>query len=404
MSPSQYTLFGANTQSVSLNLCDDNARSFFAWSQNWNSTWSNSLSNGSSYVTLGTAGEDVQLSNGPDSSGNTNMYTSAFYPFTLPYYFQTSGAVGSQLQKITANQITYGRGAVLRKGNVQFCYSLKSLTVDNNNIKFVAIPETPAYKIPDSLSTNPLQAETAMRKWEKENQLYSKLDSLNTVLLSEPFNITGKSSMIFSEQSGFLDTSSAVKALGGSGYITYKLELVDNATNNTIAAIKESKFKSTSLSPCKLSASNLNVDKVGTKTVRVKITISTNITGLQVALVSEFGTVDNIALTKSEVKELTLQAPEIIKEYALEQNYPNPFNPTTTIHYQIPNAGHVTLRIYDILGREVATLADGMEDIGSYSVTFDGGKLASGVYVMRLIAQSEEGKSFVKVRKLVLMK
>ncbi len=404
VTPSQYTYFGMNTQSVSLNLRDDNARSYFAWSQNWNNGWSNSLSNGSSYITLGTAGKDVQLSNGPDSSGNTKMYTSAFYPFTLPYYFQTSGAVGSQLQKITTNQITYGRGVVLRKGDVQFNYSLKSLTVDNNNIKFIDIPETPAYKIPDSLSTDRLQARTAMRKWKKENDSYSKLDSLNTVLLSEPFAITGKSSIVLSEQAGFLDTSSAVKALGGNGHITYKLELVDYATNKTIAAIKESKFTSKSLSPCRVSASNLNVDKVGTKTVRVKITISTNITDLQTALVSEFGTVDNIALAKSDVKELTLQAPEIITEYALEQNYPNPFNPTTTIHYQIPNAGYVTLRIYDILGREVATLIDGMENMGSYSVTFDGGRLASGVYLMRLITKSDEGKSFVKVRKLVLMK
>jgi hypothetical protein len=403
--PSQYSIYGWNTRSVSINVRDDNAKTFYTFSQNsMFGQWENYISNGSSYVQLSTAGQDVQLSNGPSSGGNTSMYISSFYPFTLPYYFANAGAIGGQLQKTVPTQMTYGRGAALVKGDLQFSYSLKSLTVDKKNIKFVAIPETPAYKIPDSLSTDLLQARKAMRKWEKENDRYSKLDSLNTVLLSEPFDITDKSSIIFSEQAGFLDTSSAVKALGGNGHITYKLELVDNATNKTIAAIKESKFTSTSLSPCKLSASNLNVNKVGTKTVRVKITISTNITDLQTALVSEFGTVDNIALAKSEVKELTLQAPEIIKEYALEQNYPNPFNPTTTIHYQIPNAGHVTLRIYDILGREVATLVDGMEDMGSYSVTFDGGKLASGVYIMRFIAKSDEGKSFVKTKKLMLLK
>ena len=57
-----------------------------------------------------------------------------------------------------------------------------------------------------------------------------------------------------------------------------------------------------------------------------------------------------------------------------------------------------------MLGREVATLVDGVMEMGSYSVIFDGSKLSSGVYIARLIAKSGEGKSFVKVRKLVLMK
>jgi hypothetical protein len=62
------------------------------------------------------------------------------------------------------------------------------------------------------------------------------------------------------------------------------------------------------------------------------------------------------------------------------------------------------MKVYDVLGREVVTLVDGVKEMGSYTATFDGGRLASGVYIIRLIAQSEEGKSFVKVRKLVLTK
>jgi hypothetical protein len=57
-----------------------------------------------------------------------------------------------------------------------------------------------------------------------------------------------------------------------------------------------------------------------------------------------------------------------------------------------------------MFGHEVAALVDGVKEVGSYSVTFDGGKLASGVYIMRLIAKSDEGKSFVKVRKLMMLK
>ena len=74
--------------------------------------------------------------------------------------------------------------------------------------------------------------------------------------------------------------------------------------------------------------------------------------------------------------------------FKLNQNYPNPFNPTTVISYTIPKAGHVTLIVYDILGREVETLVDKNENVGRYDVQFDGSRLASGVYFYRLISGS----------------
>jgi hypothetical protein len=89
----------------------------------------------------------------------------------------------------------------------------------------------------------------------------------------------------------------------------------------------------------------------------------------------------------------------IPREYALAQNYPNPFNPATTISYQIRSDGWVTLRVYDVLGREVATLADGYQQAGSYTKTFDASRLSSGVYFYRL-----QAGSFVNTKKMVLAK
>jgi peptidoglycan/xylan/chitin deacetylase (PgdA/CDA1 family) len=85
--------------------------------------------------------------------------------------------------------------------------------------------------------------------------------------------------------------------------------------------------------------------------------------------------------------------------YSLEQNYPNPFNPETTIRYQILNPGVVTLKVYDVLGREVAILVDENKMEGFYEVSFDASKLVSGIYMYTLRAGN-----FSLSKKMLLMK
>ncbi len=86
-------------------------------------------------------------------------------------------------------------------------------------------------------------------------------------------------------------------------------------------------------------------------------------------------------------------------DYSLQQNYPNPFNPITTIKYQIPELSSVTLKVYDVLGSEVATLINEEKPSGSYEVDFDASTLPSGIYFYRL-----QTGSFVETKKMVLMK
>ncbi len=87
------------------------------------------------------------------------------------------------------------------------------------------------------------------------------------------------------------------------------------------------------------------------------------------------------------------------KDYQLYQNYPNPFNPSTIIKYQIPKPGLVTLKIYDVLGKEVATLVNETQHQGSYNAIFDASRLASGVYIYRIQANNH-----ISNRKMLLMK
>jgi hypothetical protein len=87
-------------------------------------------------------------------------------------------------------------------------------------------------------------------------------------------------------------------------------------------------------------------------------------------------------------------------EYTLFQNYPNPFNPFTIIRYDIPKAGNVELKVYDILGREVMTLVNNeKKDIGRYEVQFNASNLATGVYIYRI-----QTNDYVSSKKMILMK
>jgi hypothetical protein len=85
--------------------------------------------------------------------------------------------------------------------------------------------------------------------------------------------------------------------------------------------------------------------------------------------------------------------------FTLSQNYPNPFNPSTTISFSLPRRESVTLKVYDLLGREVATLVDGREEAGEHTVKWNADGFTSGVYFYRLSAGGG-----VQTRKLVLVR
>jgi len=132
----------------------------------------------------------------------------------------------------------------------------------------------------------------------------------------------------------------------------------------------------------------------------------------QIAM-STGATLDGRALAQTAVtlNANTIKSPAVTsvpngvapQKFELSQNYPNPFNPSTVISYQLPVNSQVTLKVYNVLGQEVATLVSGRQEAGSYSVPFNTNKgtrsLSSGVYIYRL-----QAGSLVSVKKLVLLK
>jgi len=351
----------------------------------------------SSIQTLSTTGKYVQVGNGA-TSNHSNMYVSSFYPNSLPYYFSTSQTLGP-LSK-SSPKIVEGRGFIIKKGDAYFKYNLEGLNVDGQNIAFVDA---------------------------SDEVDYSKIDNLNDVLLTEPFQLKEDSKVIFMEESGFADSIVASKAFGKEGYIHYKVELIDETTGNIVGIIKNVNFNASNVHITQKPTYSLNTKGLESKIVRAKITLETNLVGensgkptttaqdlshippairekrLNIKnpniILTKSYSEENISLAKAIFEQLELEKPDIPISYSLAQNYPNPFNPTTTISYALPKAGNVTITVYNLLGEEVATLVKGERQEGRHSVTFDGSLLSSGTYLVRM-----HSGNYSKTIKILLIK
>jgi hypothetical protein len=126
----------------------------------------------------------------------------------------------------------------------------------------------------------------------------------------------------------------------------------------------------------------------------------------------EYSNYSNIVSTRAEdngmdwkkgnnTKEFSQLGPEVepVTSYSLNQNYPNPFNPATMISYAIPKDGNVSLKVYDMVGHEVADLVHGYKSAGRYSVNFDASKLSSGMYIYKI-----QAGTFSSIKKMQVVK
>jgi photosystem II stability/assembly factor-like uncharacterized protein len=119
------------------------------------------------------------------------------------------------------------------------------------------------------------------------------------------------------------------------------------------------------------------------------------------------GTLGLGILKRESVNDINDIKNSIPKHFDLQQNYPNPFNPSTKISWQSPISGHQTLKVYDVLGNEVAILVNEYKTVGNFSVDFDASRFASGVYLYRLQVinpETSSGQGFVETKKMILQK
>lgn len=144
----------------------------------------------------------------------------------------------------------------------------------------------------------------------------------------------------------------------------------------------------------------------GVKESGIKITLTEMVDGVP-TYSHEMAEQSQIIINDSRVKSLILryEKQELFPEkFELSQNYPNPFNPTTIINFQLPIDNYVTVKVYNILGEEVAILVDGFETAGYKTIKFDGSNLSSGIYFVQMKAGVSTCSAFIDVKKIILAK
>ena len=365
----RYWSFGSNVNSPSINKTDNNSAYVFGWAET-NGTVTNKFADNtlSTIRTLNTTGKYLQLCNGADKY---SMFALSFTNTALPYNFTLSNSVGSvALAKENSSlSVNKGREGVVVKDSSQIYFTLGDVLVNGENISFKAIPDT--------------------------FSITSAAD-VNNCVKTNPFSVTDNSSLFYSVQYGVSNAEQLKRTFTESDIISFRIELVEAATETVLGLFDNISYTKQNAVSYDNFSYEVSTEGIGNKTVYLRL-VTTASEGCSFSITDKLDNQSIIA--KRYVKQVAFKSAQVIKDYALAQNYPNPFNPVTTITYQLPKSGSVTLKIYDMLGKEVKTLVNEQKEMGRYTVQFDASSLASGMYVYQLRAND-----YTSTKKMMLLK
>lgn len=196
--------------------------------------------------------------------------------------------------------------------------------------------------------------------------------------------------LLASTDTGFASVNGTVKDNGGNPVNGALVYLTNQNTNVSAYATTDAtgSYSITNLAPGSYTVSTDKVEYTGTSQ-SVTLDYQNNPSGTVALTLTE----NDLTPVKDKVTR------SVVTDFSLSQNYPNPFNPATTIAYQIPEASFVTLKVYNLIGQQVAVLVNEFRQAGSFSARFEAANLPSGVYLYKLSA----GKAVI-TKKMVLMK
>jgi len=341
----------------------------FAWKYSGGTPQFIKLNNGSygSITSLSAAG-DIQLSNGSDF---TNIKAITFNTTASPYNLVPLSYNFNTLSKSSSNDsISYGRFAVVSAGGAEFSYYLGDISVDDATVQL------------------------------KEVDPFSRTNSAREqsgVLQTDKFTLTGQSKLSFLSYFNSIKTESAKSGLSDGSYISFRIELFPAEDNKSIGKYNEVIFTPENMNDSGSVVYSVDCSGIKPGNYYLKVITETN-TEAEYYFADVQSEINSELAKENQLVEASVNS-IVVKDYGLEQNYPNPFNPVTTINYQLPKDGMVTLKIYDAIGTEVTTLVHEYKQAGRYNVNFNASGLASGVYFYRL-----QVNDFTSSKKLILMK
>ncbi|GBD87548.1 hypothetical protein BMS3Abin03_01482 [bacterium BMS3Abin03] len=368
------SVFGNNVEGISQNHGENIIGYWQPYALAWSEVSGSTVTN--KYVryhetptvirTLSTNGKHIQINNSTDYN---DMYVNSFQNTTSPYSFDLSESLSGGLSKDNSLAINQGREGVVIKDNAEFYFAIGDIILEGENINFVELDDT---------------------------LTIDGQEMLNDYLLSLPFSVNDNSSLTYGVQYGIVDSALAVNALSDGSTINFKVQLIDEQTGEVLGLFDNITYSQDNVFQYNNIGYQLDLTGIGNRTVRLKLVVYTE-SECDYSLSKRFA--DEAILGKAGYKQVKYQGSLAVTDYAIEQNYPNPFNPSTTIKYQLPQNGLVTLKIYDILGKEIATLVNSEQQSGRYEVNFNATNLASGVYLYRI-----KVNDYVAVKKMLLLK
>lgn len=373
-------LLAGDNASVSQNSSSFNggAETVIAWTQNNGSEtrWIKRV--GSSYNTtncINPTGSGILLSSGTDLS---SLKALTFSDVSLPYAFNKSDqnflvpvmCASTPIRKLTSSDdILFGRSGLVIKNGVEFIFNIGDVVANNSVVEFKEMNDTIYYETTSELNE-------AVRT--------------NTFILDTDADFIF-SNLYYVNNSDFADTS-----LIAEDAVSFKAELVNATTGNVAGTFDEITFTKNNLNEYENIAYQVNCS--GIQPGEYYLRLVTNVVGDAEYNLANVQT-DASVIEKKSFHTVYFDGSQLPKEYDLSQNYPNPFNPTTVISWQSPIDSRQTIKVYDILGKEVVTLVDEFKAAGRYSVKFDGRGLASGVYIYQL-----RSGDFVASKKMLMIK
>ncbi len=382
---SSFSSFGSNVELSSVSALPQSESAVVAWTEN-NGLFTKYVkrSNGtySAIQSISPSGKNVILSNGNNDFSNIKAmvyktYSTAPYEilksstsFSAQQTSQGTGALAKDNSTDEITEITYGRSGVISKNGVEFVFAVGNITLGEEKIMFKPFVDT----IP-----------------------ITNISELNERLRTNSFKLNGNSTVYLSNYYYSVRPSVADTALSETDKASFRLELVEEKTNKVISILDKGSFDKFNLNTNFDRSYELSCQGISEGDYYLRIVIESE--GIESCNLNDiYYQADE--LNKEKYTKIGLSGETSkVTEYALENNYPNPFNPSTKINFQLPESGLVTLKVFDMLGQEVATLVNEVKDAGRHSATFNASHLSSGTYIYEI-----KVNDFRKTQKMMLVK